>query len=188
MASAPAAAAASTSSFASLVSPLWLMPASAMTKQGRPSPISRPAMVMCVESAIKSSRPSLDGARDDLRLSKGRCRVVEEALLGVELEAREQVDDRLTRIRPVIDGRRGVAAVRDLLPHGTENCAALVRGVRHVLCVQTSLLPRADVDDRRAEIRALLDARRRVADQAGGPFQERDELVHRQVGDEAHLV
>ena len=88
----------------------------------------------------------------------------------------------------MVDVRRGVAAACDLLPHGAENCTALVRGVRHVLGVQPSLLPRADVDDRRTEVRALLDAGRRVADQAGGPFQERDELVHRQVGDEAHLV
>ena len=59
IASAPAAAAASTSSAASFASPLWLMPASAMTKHGRPSPICRPAMVMCVESASgPHGRPS----------------------------------------------------------------------------------------------------------------------------------
>ena len=41
MTSAPASAAASTSSAASVASPLWLMPASAMIRHGCPGPTSR---------------------------------------------------------------------------------------------------------------------------------------------------
>ena len=52
---------------------------------------------------------------------------------------------------------------------------------------QAALLPHADVHHRRAEKRTLLDAGRRVADQARRVREQRHELVGGHVGDEAHL-
>ena len=54
----------------------------------------------------------------------------------------------------------------DLPPHGGDDFSAIVIRVHDVVGVQPALLARADVDHRRAEERALLDAGRRVADQA----------------------
>ena len=63
----------------------------------------------------------------------------------------------------------------------------VVADVRDVLAGQASLLAGADVHHRRAEERALLDPRRRVADETGRMREQRHEIVGRHVGDEAHV-
>src|ERR1043166_6539672 len=64
-ASAPASAATSTSACASATSPLWFTPASAMTKHGRPMPISRVPILTNADGDDDDDDDDDDGDDDD---------------------------------------------------------------------------------------------------------------------------
>ena len=68
------------------------------------------------------------------------------------------------------------------------NRVRVVSDVHDVIGGEPSTLASADVDDRRAQIGALLDAGRGVANETRGGLHQRDELVGRNVGDEPHLL
>src|SRR5262245_17674950 len=81
-----------------------------------------------------------------------------EPLLRVQLDAGKYIDDCLARIRLVVEIRSLEPSVAELHANRAGDGVRFVRHVDHMLAAETPLLPRADVDDRSAEVRALLDA------------------------------
>src|SRR5262249_6581015 len=83
---------------------------------------------------------------------------LEEALLGVELEAGEPIGDLLTGVWPIVKLRSGIAAMPHLPIDGGANRQGVVADMLDVLGAEPTQLPRADVDHRRPQVRSLLDA------------------------------
>src|SRR3954468_8802945 len=109
------------------------MPASAMTKQGRPAPISRVPMLMV-----------------GWRVIRWLCSFVK-TLLRIEIDGGQHVDHRLAGIGLEINPGRREAAVPQLPFHCVTDVRRVVTGTDDVLRGQPSLLTASDVDDRRAE-------------------------------------
>src|SRR5438105_9535561 len=96
--------------------------------------------------SVSSAHPAACRARKPPSLAD----LVRDALLDLELAARQHVGDPLACVAVAVDRLGLVAPVLELAPHGVHDLAAVVGDVDHVRAALAALLAGPDVHGRRA--------------------------------------